>query len=280
MHLHTPMEELVDAALREDICQRDITTEATVPEDAWCAARLVAKQAGVLSGIIPFRMAFDLLQAELSEWTAKQDGDAVEPGDTIASFQGRTRPVLTAERTAMNFIQHLSGVATYTRRFVDALADLPCRICHTRKTTPLLRQLERDAVVHGGGAEHRYNLFHGILIKENHITAAGGVAEAIRLASGHSSHLLRIAVEVKDLKEFDEALEAGAGSILLDNMDNETMREAAARAKGRDVILEASGNASLERVRAMAETGVHRISVGALTHSAPVLDMSLLIDKC
>lgn len=275
--MHTPLEELVDAALAEDIGPRDITTEATVPADARCEARLIAKQPGVLSGIEPFHMAFSLMDAEISDWESLLDGARVNPGDIVACFKGHTRAVLTAERTAMNFVQHLSGVATLTAKYVEVLDGLNCKICNTRKTTPMMRQLEKAAVVHGGGVDHRFNLFNGVLIKENHITAAGGIREAIQKASKGTHHLMRIAIEVENLCEFDEALEVGADVIILDNMDLESMREAVRRAQGTRVILEASGNATLDRVRAMAETGVHFISVGALTHSAPALDMTLLI---
>ncbi len=274
--MHTPLEELVDAALAEDIGPRDITTEATVPADARCEARLIAKQPGILSGIEPFHMAFSLMDAEITDWESLSDGSRVKPGDVVARFKGHTRAVLTAERTAMNFVQHLSGVATLTAKYVEKLEGLNCKICNTRKTTPMMRQLEKAAVVHGGGVDHRFNLFNGVLIKENHITAAGGIREAIQKASRGTHHLMRIAIEVENLREFDEALEAGADVIILDNMDLESMREAVRRAQGSRVILEASGNATLDRVRAMAETGVHFISVGALTHSAPALDMSLL----
>lgn len=279
MSLDSSLESLVRAALLEDIGQRDISTETTVPADARCVARLIAKQEGVLSGIEPFHQAFVLMEAELTGWEALADGQRVKKGDVIARFSGKTRSVLTAERVAMNFVQHLSGVATLTAKFVEKVDGLPCRICSTRKTTPLLRWLEKSAVVHGGGYEHRHNLFHGILIKENHITAAGGISQAVESAREGVHHLMRVAIEVSNLEEFDQALAAGADVIMLDNMGLEEMREAVGRSEGRKVVLEASGNASLERVRSMAETGVQVISVGALTHSAPVLDMTLLIEN-
>lgn len=279
MSIHTSIENLVRAALAEDIGQRDLTTEATVPAEARCVARLLAKQSGILSGIKPFHMAFSLMESELSDWQALSDGTALAAGDQVAQFSGRTRSVLTAERVAMNFVQHLSGVATMTSRFVSAVEGLDCRICSTRKTMPMLRQLEKAAVVHGGGFEHRHNLFHGILIKENHITAAGGITQALARAREGAHHLMRMAIEVSTLEEFDEAMAANADVIMLDNMGLDTMREAADRAKGHKVVLEASGNASLDRVRSMAETGVHVISVGAITHSAPIVDMTLLIEN-
>lgn len=277
--MDVPLETLVQAALDEDVGQGDITTEATVPLDLRCEARLMAKQDGVLSGMEAFRLAFATLDPTLSDWDARKDGDPITTGACVARFQGNARAVLTAERTAMNFVQHLSGIATLTAKFVAAVEDLDCSICCTRKTTPLLRALEKAAVVHGGGSRHRYNLEDGILIKENHSTAAGGIRIAIQLARKQAHHLMRVEAEVRSLAEFEEALSAGADVIMLDNMDLDTMREAVRRAAGQRVLLEASGNATLERVRAIAETGVHLISVGALTHSAPVLDMSLLIEN-
>lgn len=270
---------LVRTALDEDLGRGDITTEATVPRDARCRVRLVAKQDGVLSGIEVFHHTFVLLDPDLCGWESLENGAVVKTGDTIARFAGRTQAVLMAERTAMNFVQHLSGVAALTARFVAAVGELNCTICCTRKTTPLLRTLEKAAVVHGGGGRHRFNLSDGILIKENHVTAAGGLRAAIAKARQSSHHLMRVEAEVRNLQEFDEAVEAGADVILLDNMDLDAMREAVRRVAGRKIMLEASGNASLDRVRAIAETGVDFISVGALTHSAPVLDMSLLIEN-
>ncbi|HOJ67576.1 MAG TPA: carboxylating nicotinate-nucleotide diphosphorylase [Candidatus Hydrogenedentes bacterium] len=273
------IEKLVSDALAEDIGQEDLTTNTIVPPEARCVAKLFAKQDGVLSGTRPFRIAFELLDADIRDWRQTvQDGGCFKKGDLLIAFNGRAQSVLTAERTALNFIQRLSGVATLTAKYVAQLEGLNCRVCSTRKTTPLMRQLEKAAIVHGGGANHRHTLFNGVLIKENHIMMAGSVTEAIRRAREGTHHLMRIGVEVQTLEEFDEALAAGAEVILLDNMDNDTMREAARRATGKPVILEASGNATLERVRSMAETGVHFISVGALTHSAPAVDLSLLIE--
>jgi nicotinate-nucleotide pyrophosphorylase (carboxylating) len=271
------LETLVADALAEDLGGEDLTTAATVPPAARCEARLVAKQAGTLSGMAPFRLAFDLAGAEIADWSARFDGECFQPGDLIATFTGRTRAVLTAERTALNYLAHLSGVATRTAEFVAALEGLPCRICDTRKTTPLMRTLEKAAVVHGGGTNHRHTLADGVLLKENHIAAAGGIAAAVAQARRRVHHLMKVEVEVRDLDELDQALDAGAEVIMLDNMDLDTMRAAVARARGRGVVLEASGNATLARVRDIAETGVDLISVGALTHSAPAVDLSLLI---
>jgi len=273
-----PLKQLVLDALKEDIGLGDVTTDATVPADARCRVHLLAKQRGVLSGIEVFRLAFDCVNAGMRDWKAIVDGTHFERGQEVASFEGKTRAVLTAERTALNFVQHLSGVATLTAQYVEALDGLKTRVCDTRKTTPLQRKLEKDAVLHGGGANHRFDLSNGILIKENHIAAAGGIAEAVRKVRNGSHHLMRVEVEVTCMNELDEALDAGADVILLDNMHPDEMRKAVQRARDRKVLFEASGNASLSNVRAMAETGVDVISVGALTHSAPAADLSLLIE--
>lgn len=273
------LRQLVQAALEEDIGQEDVTTNCTVPQDARCRATLVAKQDGVLSGIEVFRTTFDCQDASIEEWDSRLDGDAFESGDTIATFSGSARGVLTAERTALNFLQHLSGVATLTSQFVEAVQGTGVRVCDTRKTTPMLRVLDKQAVVHGGGTNHRHTLFNGVLIKENHIVAAGGIAQALRKAREGTHHLMKIEVEVTSLEEFQDALDAGADVIMLDNMSLDHMCEAVEIASTKKVVLEASGNVTLKRIRRMAETGVDVISVGALTHSSPSVDLSLLISN-
>lgn len=273
------LRRLVREALAEDIGQEDITTNRTVPSDACCRVKLVAKEDGVLSGIEVFRTVFDCMRGDITDWGAMPDGAEFVVGDEIATFQGNTRAVLTAERTAMNFVQHLSGVATLTAKYVAAVHGLGVKICDTRKTTPLLRRLEKEAVVHGGGTNHRHTLFNGVVIKENHVSAAGGITQAVTSAWNGTHHLMKIEVEVTSLDQFDEALEAGADVIMLDNMSFEDMREAARRAQGAKVVLEGSGNVRLDNVRAFAETGLHVVSVGALTHSAPAVDLSLLIEN-
>jgi nicotinate-nucleotide pyrophosphorylase (carboxylating) len=268
---------MVRAALREDVGGDDITTRLTVDPDRRCNAVLLAKSDGVLSGVMPFWMVFDEVGAEVDIDITKAmvDGTSYARGDAITEFTGLARPVLTGERTALNFLQHLSGIATLTHRFVEAVAGLPVRITDTRKTTPLFRRLEKDAVRHGGGHNHRRALYDGILIKDNHILAAGGVTAAVERARAGAHHLMKIEVEVTTLDECDEALAAAADAILLDNMDPATMREAVKRGAGRGVTFEASGGVTLETVREIAETGVNVISVGALTHSAPAADVSL-----
>ncbi len=273
----------IAAALEEDLGHGDATTNALVAPAARCKARLVAKQDGVLSGISVFRQVFEALDTDLQAWQAAEDGDMVKKGDVVLSFEGKTRAVLAGERTALNFLQHLSGIATLTHTFAALIEDLPCQICDTRKTTPLLRNLEKAAVRHGGGSNHRHNLTDGILIKENHIAAAGDIKTAITRARAAAHHLMKVEIEVTNLDELRQALNAGADVVMLDNMDNTTMAEAVGinqELTGGRSKLEASGNVSLERVRAMAETGVDIISIGALTHSAPSLDISLLIETC
>ena len=275
--MNMSLKRLITEALQEDIGQEDITTNRTVPADARCRVRLVAKEAGILSGITVFRLAFDILKAGITDWDSLTDGDRFEKGAELATFNGATRAVLTGERTAINFVRHLSGIATLTSKFVAAVEGFDCRICDTRKTTPLLRRLEKEAVVHGGGTNHRATLFNGVVIKENHIAAAGGITKAVQAASLGAHHLMKVEVEVTNLTEFEEALNSGADAIMLDNMSHADMCKAVQRAKGKSIVLEASGNASLTNIRTMAETGVHVVSVGALTHSAPAIDLSMLI---
>lgn len=277
--MFSSLDRLVRNALQEDIGQEDVTTNSTVPADGRCCVRLLAKQDGVLSGVTVFRAVMDCAQADVTEWGSMEAGARFQAGDELAEFQGNTRPVLTAERVALNFVQRLSGVATLTARFAEAVKGLPVRICDTRKTTPYLRRQEKEAVVHGGGTNHRHTLFNGVVIKENHIVAAGGIANAVKMAIDHTHHLMKIEVEVTNLDEFDQAAAAGADVIMLDNMSLDDMRTAAERAQGTKLLLEASGNMTLDRVRSVAETGIHVISVGALTHSAPAVDMSLLIEN-
>jgi len=268
---------LVEAALREDLGGGgDVTTDAIFDSDARCRVQLNAKQDGVLSGIDCFRAAMDLMRAEVTGWAGKDDGDSFANGDLVVSFEGRTSGVLQAERVALNFVQRLSGVATLTAAYVAAAGDC---ICDTRKTTPLMRSLEKRAVLHGRGRNHRFGLSDGVLIKDNHIAAAGGITQAVTRARERVHHLLKIEVEVTTLVELDEAITAGVDAVLLDNMTIDEMRDAVTRAKGHPVILEASGNMNIDRASEAAATGVDRVSVGALTHSAPAIDLSLAIER-
>ena len=271
---------LIREALTEDIGQGDVTTEATIPADARCHASLLAKQAGVLSGMKPFSMVFEALNAGIVEWQSLPDGSRFQDGDRLATFRGNTRAILTGERTALNFLQRLSGIATLAAEFRAAVGDLPIRICDTRKTTPGMRKLEKEAVVHGGCVNHRYALFDGVLIKENHIAGAGGVRAALEKAREGTHHLMKIAIEVVDFDQLKEAVEAQADAVLLDNMEPGQIRQAIQIVRTHETqktIVEVSGNITLNRIRAIAETGADIASVGALTHSASAIDLSLII---
>ena len=271
------IQNLIELALKEDIGGRDLTTELTVSENSTCTATLTAKQDGVLSGIEVYRCVFDHMDAQMTDWQSMEDSETIVSGDIVASFNGLTRATLTGERTALNFLQHLSGIATETSKYVAAVHENPVRICDTRKTTPMLRDLEKVAVRHGGGWNHRQALYDGILIKENHIQAAGSITEAVQLAHDGSHHLLNIEVEVTDLAECQEALDAGAGVIMLDNMSLDDMRQAVELGRGHSVSFEASGNVNLNTVADIAATGIDIVSVGSITHSAPSVDFSLTI---
>ncbi len=269
------LERVVRAALEEDLGAGDITSRLVVPEAHRSRAEIVAKQDFlVLSGIEAARMAFWLVDAEVGHDWLRGEGDTLTRGQAACRLAGRSRSLLAAERVALNFLQHLSGIATLTRRFVEAVGAHKARVLDTRKTTPGLRPLEKAAVTAGGGANHRFGLYDAVLIKDNHIAAAGGVTEAVKRARRGAGHLMRVEVEVTTLAGLEEALTAGAEAVLLDNMGLEATAEAVALVAGR-VPVEASGGVSLETVAAIAATGVDYISVGRLTHSAPAADLSL-----
>ena len=275
----TGWEAILDLALAEDIGTGDVTTLATVPPGTHARASLVAKASGVVSGVDVAGAAFARVDPTVTYLPQLADGAKVEPGQPISLVEGPAPSLLMAERVALNLLQRLSGVATLTARYVAATAGTDARIVDTRKTTPGLRILEKAAVRHGGGHNHRFGLADGVLIKDNHLAALGPpapgrVRRAVALARERVPHTLRIEVEVTTLPEVEEAVAAAADAILLDNMDVPTMRQAVALVAGR-ALLEASGGVTLDRVRAVAETGVDLISVGALTHSAPALDISL-----
>lgn len=271
---------LVADALAEDIGSGDRTTLWTVPESTAVTARIVAKASGVIAGLEIAREAFRQVDHDVRFESQVADGDAIEPGAVLISLEGPARGILTAERVALNFLQQLSGVASVTREYVRKVEGTGARILDTRKTTPLLRALEREAVRAGGGTNHRFGLFDMVLIKENHIRSAGGITEAVAAVRRRNDAGLRVEIETTSLEEVREALAAGVDRIMLDNMSVETMREALEIIQGADrsIETEASGGVNLETVRAIAETGVDFISVGALTHSAPALDLSLLVD--
>jgi nicotinate-nucleotide pyrophosphorylase (carboxylating) len=261
------------ASLIEDVGSGDVTTNAVVPADARSRARLFARQEGIVAGLDVAAAVFRSLGGETEFHPLVEEGSRVSAGATLAEIEGATRSILTAERTALNVLARMSGIASLTRKFVDAVAGTSVRILDTRKTAPGLRSLDKLAVRRGGGANHRLGLYDMILIKDNHVDLAGSVGEAFRRARAAGGSL-EIEIEARSLDEVDEALAVGARRILLDNMSLEGLRQAVALVKGR-ARLEASGNVTLENVRAIAETGVDDISVGSLTHSAGGLDVSL-----
>jgi nicotinate-nucleotide pyrophosphorylase (carboxylating) len=270
------LERIALAALAEDVGSGDRTTEATVGEDATCAAGLLLKEPGVVAGLPVVEAVFRALDPNASFELFAADGDRFDQPAELARITGRTRAVLTGERTALNFLGRLSGIATLTRRFVDAIEGTCAEILDTRKTTPNLRALEKYAVRCGGGRNHRFGLDDGILVKDNHLRAAGGVRPAVELLRATGSSL-PIEVEAETLDDVRKALDAGAEQILLDNMPPALMREAVELVDG-EATLEASGGVSLETVREIAETGVDFVSAGALTHSARSLDVSLELE--
>ncbi len=274
--LSTHAERLLDLALEEDLFLGDVTSDATLDAAAQGEGRFRATDHLVRCGTAVAARAFERLGAECR--FDRPDGARARRGDWLGTARGPLRALLAAERTALNFLQRLSGVATLTRSCADALAagGGKTRLLDTRKTTPGWRRLEKDAVRAGGGANHRFALGDGVLIKDNHVAACGGVGEAVRRARARASALLRVEAEVVDLGGLEEAIAAGADIVLLDNMDDATMAEAVRRAAGR-VLLEASGNMSLERLPRVAATGVDFVSMGALTHSARAVDISFEI---
>lgn len=265
--------ELIQRALAEDIGPGDVTARL-LPESLSGTAELLAKSELVLAGGEVFAAVFRAVDPRIEVTLARPDGARVNNRQVIGTITGPARSILTGERTALNFVQRLSGIATFTARCVDAVVGTKTKIVDTRKTTPGLRVLEKHAVRMGGGYNHRFGLFDGILIKDNHIAALGGVAEAVRRARGEAHHLLRVECEVTNLEELSEALAAGADVILLDNMSTQLMREAVSQTAGR-ALLEASGNMTLGRLAEVAETGVDLISLGALTHTVSAADLSL-----
>ena len=275
---HLPI-ELIRQALEEDGALADITTLSTVPAEQQSEASIVTRQAGVIAGIAVAGATFRMLDEHMMIEQLCQDGAAVQRGDVVMRLHGSARSLLSAERVALNFLGHLSSIATVTAHCVHAVEGTRARVLDTRKTTPGLRALEKAAVRLGGGHNHRTGLHDGVLIKDNHIKAAGGIAQAIVAARRLAPHLLKIEVECETPAEVEQALEAGADVMLLDNMDIEMMRNAVAliRRQAPRVLIEASGNigTNAERLRAVAETGVDFISLGALTHSAPNFDVSL-----
>jgi len=264
-------------ALREDIGNDDITTSSLISESSSSLASVQAKGDFILAGLPYAQRVFTLMDGHSRFSVFKKDGERIRRGQILAKVKGNARSMLMAERTALNILQRLCGIATLTDKYVRSVHGLSVRIADTRKTAPGLRVLDKYAVRVGGGHNHRYGLFDGILIKDNHIAAVGGVGKAVKLARAGAHHLLKVEVEVKNLSEVKEALTAGADVIMLDNMPMDKMEKAihTIRKKDQNIIIEASGDISLENVRNVAQTGVDIISVGALTHSAPAADISL-----
>ncbi len=267
-------DHLIMEALREDISGEDVTTNAVMKQAVTGEVELIAKQEGVVAGLAVFRRVFELLDPQTVTEFYVNDGDRVEKGLLMGKVRGDIRVLLSGERVALNYLQRMSGIATYTRKTADLLKGSGVKLLDTRKTTPNMRIFEKYAVRVGGGFNHRYNLSDGVLLKDNHINAAGGVKEAVRLAREYAPFVRRIEVETEDLDMVREALEAGADIIMLDNMSIEEMREAVNLIDGR-AETECSGNVTADNIKELISTGVNYISSGALTHSAPILDISM-----
>lgn len=260
--------------LKEDITSEDVSTNAVMPESKQGKADLICKQDGIVCGLDVFERTFKLLD-ETSRFEANfSDGDFVKKGELIGVIYGDVKAILSGERTALNYLQRMSGIATMTREYSDELKDYKTVLLDTRKTTPNMRPFEKHAVRVGGGTNHRYNLSDGVLLKDNHIGAAGSVTNAIKMAKAYAPFVRKIEIETETLEQVKEALEAGADIIMLDNMDNETMRKAVEMIDGR-AQTECSGNVTKQRLKEIAEIGVDFVSCGALTHSAPIMDVSL-----
>ena len=267
-------DELILQALREDITSEDITTNSVMPRYQAGEVDLICKQDGVIAGLEVFKRVFELLDSATEVTFYCKDGDTVKKGEKIGLVRGDIRVLLSGERTALNYLQRMSGIATYTREIADLLKGTKTKLLDTRKTTPNMRIFEKYSVKVGGGYNHRYNLSDGILLKDNHIGAAGGVKEAVRMAKEYAPFVRKIEIEVENLDMLKEALEAGADIIMLDNMSVEDMKTAVELCRGK-AETECSGNVTRENVARLVDIGVDYISSGALTHSSPILDLSL-----
>ena len=274
--MESTIRDLIARALQEDLGPGDVTTEATIHAESRSTAVLLAKQELVLAGLDVSREVFRHLDPDMEFEPFARDGDRIGAGTEIAKLAGITRALLAGERVALNLLQHMSGIATLTARAVEKIKGFKAEVLDTRKTLPGLRQLEKYAVRVGGGRNHRFGLYDGVLIKDNHIRAAGSITGAADNARKRAHHLLKIEVETKNLEEVRDALVAKADIIMLDNMPIDMMREAVRLIAGR-ALVEASGNVTLETIRAMVETGVDFVSLGSLTHSAPAVDISMKI---
>lgn len=267
-------DEMILSALREDITSEDITTNSVMPEYCLGEVELICKQNGIIAGLGVFKRVFELLDKETEVTFFVKDGDKVENGQLLGKVKGDIRVLLSGERTALNYLQRMSGIATYTRTIADLLEGTSTKLLDTRKTTPNMRVFEKYAVKVGGGYNHRFNLSDGVLLKDNHIGAAGSVKNAVKMAKEYAPFVRKIEIEVENLQMLKEALEAGADIIMLDNMSVEDMKEAVKLCKGK-AETECSGNVTKENVARLTDIGVDYISSGALTHSSPILDLSL-----
>ena len=267
-------DKLIRMALEEDVSSEDVTTCAVIEPDRQARADLLCKQDGIIAGLSVFERVFQILDPEAKVEFRCEDGDAVSKGQLLAVVSGNAHAILTGERTALNYLQRMSGIATYTNQVVSLLEGSSIRLLDTRKTTPNMRIFEKYAVRVGGGNNHRYNLSDGVLLKDNHIGAAGGVGAAVRAAKAYAPFVRKIEIEVETLDQLKEALEAGADIVMLDNMSPENMAEAVKMAAGK-AETECSGNVTRENIARLKDLGVDYISSGALTHSAPILDVSL-----
>ena len=267
-------DDLILSALKEDITSEDITTNSVMPDYKLGEVELICKEDGVIAGLDVFKRVFTLLDENTEVTFNCKDGDRVTKGQKLGIVKGDIRVLLSGERTALNYLQRMSGIATYTRKIADLLEGSKTKLLDTRKTTPNMRVFEKYAVKVGGGHNHRYNLSDAILLKDNHIGAAGGVKEAVKMAKEYASFVCKVEVEVENLDMLKEALEAGADIIMLDNMSVEDMKEAVRLTQGK-AVTECSGNVTKENVARLVDIGVDYISSGALTHSSPILDLSL-----
>lgn len=272
--LRLKAEPLILMALNEDITSEDVSTASVVDADEWGQVSLIAKEDGVICGLDVFERTFQLLDPKAHAELSVGEGDEVTSGQVLGTVYGHVAALLSGERVALNYLQRMSGIATLTRRMCRVLEGTNTRLVDTRKTTPNMRVFEKEAVRVGGGTNHRYNLSDAVMLKDNHIDAAGGIGPAVAAARSHASFVTKVEVETETLDQVAEALEAGADIIMLDNMDHETMRKAVAMIGGR-AMTEASGNVGPQNLAALADLGVDIVSSGALTHSAPILDLSL-----
>lgn len=273
INMSVKVDDYLLMALKEDITSEDVTTNSILPTKTMGSANLICKEDGIISGIEVFKRVFDLL-GPITFSTTFKDGDTVKNGDIIGILTGDMRTILSGERTALNYLCRMSGISTLTNSLVKALEGSHTKLLDTRKTTPNMRIFEKYAVTMGGGLNHRYNLSDGVLLKDNHIGAAGSISKAIEMAKEYAPFVRKIEVEVEDLEMVKEAVAAGADIIMLDNMDDATMKKAVLLIAGK-ALTECSGNVTLARLKAIAQTGVDYVSCGALTHSAPILDFSL-----